>query len=141
MPSLSPRLRAIVDGLPLHEGMRVVEFGCGPGAAAREVARRIGSDGFVLAVDRSATAVAQVHATAAELIATGRLAARQCAVEDFEPAEREAAFDLAFAVRVGVLDGRHPEARIRALERIRRALTPEGRLFVDGVEVDLERLR
>ncbi|MER8437086.1 class I SAM-dependent methyltransferase [Mesorhizobium sp. M1312] len=33
--------------------MRVLEIGCGPGAAAREIARRIG-DGHVLAIDRSA---------------------------------------------------------------------------------------
>ena len=41
-------------------------------------------------------------------------------------------FDLAFAVRVGCLDGRHPEAAAAALTRVRAALNPGGRLFVDG---------
>jgi len=50
--ALSKRLRAVVDALPLQEGMRVLEIGCGPGAAAREVARRIGG-GHVHAIDRS----------------------------------------------------------------------------------------
>jgi cyclopropane fatty-acyl-phospholipid synthase-like methyltransferase len=57
----SPRLLAIVDALPLRKGMRVLEVGCGPGAAAREIARRIGR-GHVLGIDRSATAIAQAKA-------------------------------------------------------------------------------
>ena len=38
----------------------------------------------------------------------------------------------AFAVRVGALDGRHPEAGQLALARIAAMLLPGGRLFVDG---------
>ena len=55
---LSARLKAIVDALPLKPGLRVLEIGCGPGAAAREVAARIGS-GYVLGIDRSPRAIAQ----------------------------------------------------------------------------------
>ena len=61
MPELSDRLRAVVDALPLHQGIRVLEVGCGPGAAAREVARRIGP-GHVLGIDRSAAAIARALA-------------------------------------------------------------------------------
>jgi len=128
---LSPRLAAIVAALPLRPGLRVLEIGCGPGAAARAVARLIG-DGQVLAIDRSATAVAQVQRGAADEIATGRLIVRQALVEDFVLEDGEAPYDLAFAVRVGALDGRHPEAGRRALQRIAAALTPSGRLFIDG---------
>jgi hypothetical protein len=46
-------------------------------------------------------------------------------------------------VRVGALDGRHPNAGGRTLERIARATTPHARLFVDGGdplrEVDIPR--
>lgn len=132
MPGLSPRLRAIVDALPLRPGLRVIEIGCGPGAAAREVAERIGPDGHVLAVDRSAKAIAQLTASAAELVAAGRLTARQVAAEDLELAAGEDPYDLAFAVRVGAFDGRHPEAGARALPRLAHALVPGGRLYVDG---------
>ena len=53
---LSKRLAEIVDALPLKSGIRVLEIGCGPGAAAREIAQRIGS-GQILAIDRSAKAI------------------------------------------------------------------------------------
>ncbi|RVH03826.1 SAM-dependent methyltransferase, partial [Sinorhizobium meliloti] len=41
-------------------------------------------------------------------------------------------YDIAVAVRVGALDGRHPEAGRRAKRRVAAALTPEGQLFIDG---------
>ncbi len=46
--------------------------------------------------------------------------------------KEERPYDLAFAVRVGALDGRHPDAGRVAVERIRKALVKNGRLFVDG---------
>ena len=131
MPALSDRLAAVVGALPLREGIRVLEIGCGPGAAAREVARRIGS-GHVLGIDRSATAISQARSGSRAEIQAGVLSFRQAALEEFTLEPGEAPFDLAFAVRVGALDGRHPDAGRSALERIRAVLTPEGRLLVDG---------
>lgn len=131
MKELSDRLRAVVDALPLHRGIRVLEIGCGPGAAAREVARRIGP-GHVLGIDRSAAAIAQALAGSRAGIDAGALGFRHVRVEDFLLDEDEAPFDLAFAVRVGALDGRHPEAGQLAVARLRTALAPAGRLFVDG---------
>lgn len=128
---LSPRLLAIVDALPLRWGMRVLESGCGPGAMAREIADRIG-DGHVLAIDRSAKAIAQARAASQAQIKSGRLSLRQVAAEDFELEAGEMPYDIAVAVRVGALDGRHPEAGRRAKGRLAAALTPEGRLFIDG---------
>ncbi len=127
----SQRLLRIVDALPLAPGMRVLEIGCGPGVAAREVARRIGS-GFVLAIDRSATASALARRGSADEIVAGTLEFRCVAAEDMVLADGEALFDLAFAVRVGALDGRYPEAGMRAMARLREMLVPGGRLFIDG---------
>lgn len=132
MAALSPRLTAIVDALPLRPGLRVVEIGCGPGAAARVVAERVQPGGHLLAVDRSATAIAQVTSTAADLIDAGWLSTRRSDVASLALDPGEAPYDLAFAVRVGALDGRHPEAGLAALDRLATVLTPEGRLFVDG---------
>ncbi|WCN04162.1 SAM-dependent methyltransferase [Streptomyces sp. M92] len=132
MPSeLSPRLAAVVDALPLTPRARVLEIGCGPGAAARAVAARLVS-GHVLAVDRSARAVAQAVAGSAREIASGRTSVRCVVAEDFVREPGEGSFGLVFAVRVGALDGRHPEAGRRVLQRVAAALAPGGRLFVDG---------
>lgn len=128
---LSPRLAAIVAALPLRRGMRVIEIGCGPGAAARAIVAHL-EGGHVLGIDRSARAIAQARSACAAELAAGTLSLRQVAVEDFVLEQGEAAYDLAFAVRVGALDGRHPEAGRRALPRIAAALSPQGRLFIDG---------
>ncbi len=118
---LSPRLAEIVDALPLTPESRVLEIGCGPGAAARAVAARLTS-GHILAVDRSARAVAQARAGSAAQIASGRMSVRRASAEDFVREPGEGPFDIVFAVRVGALDGRHPEEGRRALERIADAL-------------------
>lgn len=131
MSALSPRLAAIVNALPLRPGIRVLEIGCGPGAAAREVARRIG-DGHILAIDRSDRAIDQARRACAAEIQRGVLSLRRIAVEDFELEAGEQPFDLAFAIRVGALDGRHPNVEQTALARIASALAPGGRLFIDG---------
>ena len=128
---LSPRLAEVVEALPLCDGMRVLEIGCGPGAAARAVAVRIGN-GHVLAIDRSAKAIGQARDGSADLISAGRLSLRCVAAEDFVLEAGEAPFDIAFAVRVGAIDGRHLAAGVKALPRIAAALVPGGRLFIDG---------
>jgi cyclopropane fatty-acyl-phospholipid synthase-like methyltransferase len=120
-----------VDALPLEPHSRVLEIGCGPGAAARAVAARLVT-GHILAIDRSATAIAQAQASAADEIASGRMSVRRVSAEQFVLQPGEAPFDIVFAVRVGALDGRHPKAGRHALERIAAALAPGGRLFVDG---------
>jgi cyclopropane fatty-acyl-phospholipid synthase-like methyltransferase len=128
---LSPRLQAVVEALPLQPDSRVLEIGCGPGAAARAVAARL-TTGHILAIDRSAGAIAQAAGAAHDEIALGRMSVRHVAAEDFVLQPDEAPYDLVFAVRVGALDGRHPKAGERALERIARATTANARLLVDG---------
>lgn len=132
---MSRRLLDVVDALPLRKGMRVLEIGCGPGAAARQVAARVADTrgrGHVLGIDRSAKAIDQARRACAAEIAAGSLSFRRVAVEDFALEADEAPFDLAFAVRVGALDGRHPALEGMALRKIARALKRGGRLFLDG---------
>jgi cyclopropane fatty-acyl-phospholipid synthase-like methyltransferase len=132
MPTnLSPRLTAIVDALPLKPGMRVLEIGCGPGAAARVVAHRIGQ-GYVLGIDRSARAIAQAVTGSQAEMASGRLGFRLASVEEFQLEPGEEPYDIAFAVRVGALDGRHPRIEQAAMLRIASALRKNGRLFLGG---------
>ena len=130
-PRISNRIACFVDALPLVPGHRVLEIGCGPGVAAREVSRRVGS-GFVLAIDRSAKAIESAAVRSKAEIATGHLRFLQAAIEDFSLPPGEDPFDIAFAMRVGALDGRHPYVERRALVRLRAALKPAGRLFIDA---------
>ena len=129
--ALSPRLQAVVDALPLRPGLRVVEVGGAPGAAAREVARRVAPDGFVLVVDRSPRGVEGVRRTARAEIEAGLLGVRLASAEDVALEPGEAAYDLAFACRVGVLDGRHPAGYERAVSSLRAMLVPGGPILVD----------
>lgn len=128
---LSRRLAEIVEALPLKENIRILEIGCGPGAMAREISRRIKS-GHVLAIDRSAKAIQQAVVGSKDELQKGKLSFRHVAIEEFQLEAGEKPFDMAVAVRVGALDGRHPEIEERALEKIAKALTPEGKLYIDG---------
>lgn len=80
---LSPRLQRVVNALPLTPGLRVLEVGGAPGAAAREVAARVGRSGHVLVVDRSPVGIERTRANCAPEIASGILTAICAPVEDF----------------------------------------------------------
>ena len=127
---ISPRIARVIATLPLQPNMRVLEIGCGPGVAARAISRML-TTGKIIAIDRSAKAIALAMAGSSAELATGRLEFRQSSVEGFALGPGEAPFDLAFAMRVGALDGRHPELERQALARLKAALTPEGLLCID----------
>jgi hypothetical protein len=89
----------------------------------------------VLVLDRSARGIALTEDQCAAEIAAGSMSTILAPVEDFtldvEP------FDLAFACRVGALDGRHPHLYESALGNIRRVVVPHGILYVDtGAPLD-----
>lgn len=128
---ISQRLLDIVNALPLKNGTRVLEIGCGTGIAAREIANRIGK-GKILAIDRSKKSIDQATKLSQSEIKTGTLQYVQSKIEEFELPENETLYDIAFAVRVGALDGRHPEIEKEALNKIAKALKKNGKLFIDG---------
>ena len=127
---VSKRLEEIITALPLKEGQRILEIGCGTGVAAREIAKRI-NDVYVLGIDRSAKAIQQFVSGSRAEISSGKLHFQKIAIEDFEFAG-DKLFDFAFAIRVGALDGRHPEIEEKALTNIAKALKRNGKLFIDG---------
>ncbi|HEY8401153.1 MAG TPA: class I SAM-dependent methyltransferase, partial [Cytophagaceae bacterium] len=104
---------------------------CGPGVAAREIVNRFDNI-YVLAIDRSQKAIEQAIKNSHAEISSGKLHFIQSKIEEFELGPDEAPFDIAFAVRVGALDGRHPELEMQSLIRIKRALKRHGKLFIDG---------
>lgn len=129
--TLSPRLRRVVDALPIRLGSRVLEIGGAPGAAAREVARRVGPSGHVLVLDRSVTGIEATRRSCPDEIAAGTLSTLCAPVEDFTIPDDVAPFDVAFACRVGALDGRHPHLLEAAVANVGRVLTRDGVLLVD----------
>lgn len=120
----------LVDSLPLKEGMRILEIGCGPGVAAREIANRL-RHVHILAIDRSEKAIDQATNASQKEISAGKLKFQLAAIEEFNLAKGEKKFDLAFAFRVGALDGRHPEIERQAKEKVKSALKPGGKLYID----------
>jgi ubiquinone/menaquinone biosynthesis C-methylase UbiE len=141
---ISNRLLEIANVLPLKEGIRVLEIGCGPGVLAREISKRIG-EGHILAIDRSTKAIQQAISGSQLEMKTGKLSFRHAAIESFELGVNEKQFDIAVAIRVGALDGRHPEIEEQALKRIANALTETGKLLIDGGnplrEISLDKFR
>jgi len=129
--AISARLLGVVDALPLRPGLRVLEIGGAPGAAAREVARRIAPSGHILVLDRSPAGIEHTRANCAAEIDAGLLSTLCAPVEDFALPDGVAGFDLAFACRVGALDGRYPRLYDAALDNVRRALVTGGALYVD----------
>lgn len=103
---------------------RVVELGCGPGVAAALVCERL-TEGRMVAVDRSATAVARTSARNAAHVESGRLTVVRSEVDtlDLPPASA----DKVFAVNVNLFWTRAP---VRELAVLKGVLREGGELFV-----------
>lgn len=128
--TISERIAKSIAPLALQPDMRVLEIGCGPGVAARAISRIL-TGGRIVAIDRSAKAIALARAGSAAEMASGRLEFRQASIETFVLDAGEPCFDLAFSMRVGALDGRHPELAAAAMARLKAVLKPEGLLHID----------
>lgn len=130
MSKISKRLLEIINALPLKNDLRILEIGCGTGIAAREIVNRFDTI-FVLATDRSEKAIQQSIQNSGAEISAGKLQFQKIAIEEFT-LEDHKKFDFAFAIRVGALDGRHPEIEKQALDKIKKSLKSNGKLFIDG---------
>lgn len=129
--TISQRLLEIINALPLKNGIRVLEIGCGTGVVAREIVKRF-ENCYVLAIDRSPKAIEQAIKNSQAEIKSGKLKFIQSNIETFDNPDDEPKFDIAVAIRVGALDGRHPELEKQSLTRISNALKKSGKLFIDG---------
>ncbi|WP_344121503.1 class I SAM-dependent methyltransferase [Kocuria aegyptia] len=118
------RNRWAVEQLGLRPGSRVLEFGCGGGAAAQLVLDRL-CGGSVLAIDRSATAVARAAERNRAAVDAGVLTVRQVPLADLDvPA---GSFDVAFGVDVNLFWTTSAEPELSVL---RDALAPGGTLLI-----------
>ena len=120
---MSDRLRAVVDGLGIRPGDRVLEIGCGHGVAATFVCE---AGGRLTAVDRSPKMVA----------AAARRNAAFAGMAEFVTGELETLdlggrrFDVVLAVRVGLfqrepaIQARHDLRRLKQLMETGEIATP-----------------
>lgn len=118
------RIRWAVEHLALRPGCRVLEVGCGSGAAAQLVCERSG-DTRMLAIDRSATAVARTTERNRRHVQAGTLTVRQVALAGL--AVPAASFDVAFSVDVNLF---WTSTAATELSVLRRALAPGGSLLI-----------
>jgi SAM-dependent methyltransferase len=118
-----PSSEAAFDRAGLGAGARVLDLGAGPGFVALDLARRVGPQGLVLALERSPVYVAAGRALAAE----AGLPQLQLREHDLlrDPLPREG-FDLAWMRWVAMfLSDLEP-----LLSQLPQALRPGGRLVV-----------
>ncbi|ETD32656.1 class I SAM-dependent methyltransferase [Williamsia sp. D3] len=103
---------------------RLLEIGCGNGVAAQLLCATL-SDGDMLAIDRSATAVSRTTRRCAGFVADGRLRVEQSDLSALRV--DTASFDAALAINVNVFWTSSAEDELAVL---RGALRPKGRLVL-----------
>ena len=121
------RIRWAVQVLAPAPGDHLLEIGCGPGVAVAAICRQL-AGGRVVAIDRSATAIARAGRRNADCLASGRAVLRTAALEDLGPSDLPGAghgFDKVFAMNVNLFWVRSPA---RELDLIRALLRPGGTL-------------
>jgi SAM-dependent methyltransferase len=93
------RVRWAVDLLKLQPHHRVMEIGCGPGVAAGVIADRL-AGGFLLAIDRSATAIDRASRRNRRHVDTGRIEFRTTGLAELEVGSGP--FDAVLATNVNL---------------------------------------
>ncbi len=105
-------------------GMTVLDVGCGTGTFTAEMARMVGVNGMIHAVDLQQPMLNRAKCRLEEIALAGRVQFHRCGAYALPLAD--SSVDL--AVLIAVL-GQIPD-RLRALAELRRVLKPGGRLAV-----------
>lgn len=128
LPSIERSKPIILDGLQLREGQQVADLGCGMGADAFEIARRVGSGGSVIGVDVSDAMITEANRRAAGLNLPVAFEVGDAQALRFD----DAAFD---ACRTERMLMHVPDAEA-ALAEIVRVTKPQGRISVFDFDWD-----
>jgi SAM-dependent methyltransferase len=120
------RIRWAVELLDVHPDDAILEFGCGPGVAARLVADQlVAGRGWLLAIDRSATAIDRARRRNTDHIEAGRVLMEHAALADLNQEPDQ--FDKAFGVNVNVFWTSPAGAELAVLARV---LRPGGAVYL-----------
>lgn len=120
------RARWAVDRCGIGPDDRVLEIGCGNGAALSLIADRL-VRGVVVGIDRSATAVERASHRNAAMIDTGRVEVRRIELLDLAP---QPTFDRAFDVVLAIDVNAFTRPCVTELAVVRSVLIPDGRLHL-----------
>jgi SAM-dependent methyltransferase len=123
------RIRWAVETLDPGPTDRLLEIGCGPGVAVAAVCERL-AGGQLVAIDRSATAIARATRRNQAQVDAGRAVLLTAALEDLRPVDVLGGgrrFDKAFAMNVNLFWVRSPT---RELALVRELLDPAGALYL-----------
>jgi cyclopropane fatty-acyl-phospholipid synthase-like methyltransferase len=126
----SKRLRWAVAILDVKPDEQLLEIGCGHGVAVSLVCERL-RGGSILALDRSATMIAQATRRNAAAVEAGMATFQTAALHEADLGGRR--FDTIFAIHVGVFLRGDPS---RELAIIREHLAPGGRFFLPYQPLD-----
>jgi len=118
--AFSGELRAMVAGLPIREGDRVLDLACGDGAYSGWLSEHVGDDGVVLAVDISADYLALARRSTRDAAGVGRIRFVVGGLERLPFAEDT--FDLAWCAQ-SLFSLPDP---VEAVRQMRRVVRPGG---------------
>ncbi|MGD9367595.1 MAG: class I SAM-dependent methyltransferase [Desulfobacteraceae bacterium] len=122
-----PASRRLLSHL-IEPGMRVADFGCGPGLLTNWVAEQMGPEGYVVGVDSSAEFIAYARSQAASLKRNGvQFTNSDVLATPLSPRE----FDLVFCRFLLV----HLQRPLDCLREMARLLKPGGWLVAEECEL------
>lgn len=123
-----------LEGIPLREGITVIDYGCGPGRYTLPIAKSVGPEGKVFAVDIQPLAVKTVNEKAAR---QGLTNVEAILVDSYNTGIQEASVDMALLIDILPII----RDRTALFHEIHRLLRSDGLLFIKHGRVKMSRTR